>query len=268
MNLDRFFSTKDFFNYYAAGLTWSLTLTLAVSLLAGGPLTLAPALAFPELTDASRAFIVIVLVIVGPYVLGFLLTSPCYEVTSQLRRSGCGDPISWVVGLPCAKPIGFFGRIRGGLAQAAVGSLTQIALPSASLTQLEKRINDDFGLQLRSSDSDASSAFQQVRVYLSARPSELSQMADRAGDLSRLAESLIIPLPLLGFSYTFLVLHEIIPLRPVVMQWTGAFLLALGVGFVIGGRLGKRYLELRQYWALHTFRAYLSSSFNERPEKP
>jgi len=221
MEIWRHLSRNDFFNYYFAGVIWSVNLILFISLVA--PPTLPDKLEFSWLSSASGVLIIGVLVIVLPYILGFITEPLGRMVTSKFRKKFESEAIDYK-------------------SDANRGS--RLAFPMRnSILEMAKNI---FG-ELKNKEL----YFSWIRAYVWQKGGAVAELANRAQAMSNLAESLIVPITLLGFLFPIWVsiLFEI-------SAGYGAFfglLLSLSLTYLVR----KRYQVLREYYVKHVYRAFL-----------
>jgi len=221
MNVESYFSVKDFLNYYIAGLIWCIDIALLLPpcrMKLGNVLT-----EFSNSPNAPNLVLVSIFILLIPYLIGFVLTWLSDKIGERIRR-GHPDPVKWVVEDPV--------KYAEGLKAGEIALIKQY---------IRKYFHDN--------DACPDAWFFQIRAIVARDNSAASLLANRALDLTNLAESLILPLPLLFFIIGG---HLIIV---GICLWGIIFLLsAIGVYIL----LSKRYIALRGYWVKHIYRAFIA----------
>jgi len=239
MDVGRFFSIKDFFNYYVAGAIWLLDLALAL-LWFSDPSSAAASLdEFKKQINSLGPLASGVLIVVLPYVTGFTLNPFCNCVSRRLCRIK-RDPMNWVTDYgeeSSKRPAG------KRLVKPAVREVSKLA-------------SETFDYKI--SDENQHLWFFQVRAYVINKGGAASDLATRACDLMNFAESLLLPVPLLS---AILIWGGLTQLSASVFTKVLLLIAGLVVSFIA---LAKRYLRLREYWVKHTYRAFLVMKAHEQ----
>jgi hypothetical protein len=222
MNVGTYFSVKDFLNYYIAGLVWCANITLL--LLPQGKIELENSLTeLSNFSNAANLVLASVLILLIPYLIGFVLTPLSDKIGEQIRRRK-PDPVKWVVEDPVKFPAG---------------------LKAGEITLIEKYIRKYF----HDTDAAPDTWFFQIRALVARDNSGASLLANRALDLTNFSESLVLPLPLL-----LLIIGVRLMIVGVYLWGLVSLLLAIGVYIL----LSKRYIDLRSFWVKHIYRAFIA----------
>jgi hypothetical protein len=213
----KIFSTKDYFNYYFAGIAWFIC---ALTIILKKPINYNCTI---EFIGKIPIAILVVLLFAIPFLTGFVL-SPAGNLITALLRKIVRDPADWVLVLAEQK---FLTTKKPFQKRISEPSRTKI---------LEK-------LFLLQGGSTKYSPFYFVRSYVEIKASDNARtLVNRSLDMANLTESLLIPIPLLGF----LIGERFIP------QF-GSLIL----GVVLFLSLCYRYFQLREYWVKHNYRTFL-----------
>lgn len=226
MDTIKFFSTRDFFNYYLAGVIWLFDITvLLVSIGDPAKMTL-------QLDSAVAAIDKIPLLVLGilalilPYYIGFILNPLGGQVTRFLRWK-FGDSVKWIFDY---KDPRFKGKRLPGFVHKAI------------LEKLKALLNFN---------KDETLIFFQVRAYVIEYGKGAAEFAERLRDLTNFCESLLVPFPLL-----FLILSG----KGFISDLIPFGITMLVVGILMFWILSWRYLEYRYDWVKHTYRAFLTAN--------
>lgn len=216
MNL-KIFSTKDYFNYFFAGITW---LVCAVIMIVQGSSSY---LSLLDSIGKIPTAILIILSLVIPFMIGFVL-SPVGNLITKSVRGLLGDPTDWVLVL---KDQSFEKSKRPFRKRIAEPSRTKI---------LDKVLVLQGG-------ATKHSPFYFVRTYVEMKANDNTlKLSNRALDLANLTESIIIPTTLIGFFVSKFIYSQAISIIFAILL----FLL-----------LCYRYYQLREYWVKHNYRTFL-----------
>jgi len=96
MDFSRFFTIKDFFNYYIAGTIWIADIILLIYLKDSSSLYSL----WDSLLNSGSTFRTIfeaIIMIILPYTIGFALGTLSAKITRKLRNKYGGDPIEWII---------------------------------------------------------------------------------------------------------------------------------------------------------------------------
>jgi hypothetical protein len=213
----KIFSAKDYFNYYFAGITWLIcALTTALKSSVDYTSTI-------EFIGKIHVAILIVLLLAIPFLTGFIL-SPAGNLITTLLRKIVGDPADWALVLAGQK---FSTTKRPFQERISEPSRTKI---------LEK-------LTLLQGGPAKYSPFYLVRNYVEIKANDNARtLVNRSLDMANLTESLLIPIPLLGFL-----------IGEIFISQNGSLIL----GVLLFTLLCYRYIQLRQYWVKHNYRTFL-----------
>ena len=256
MKISDYFSLRDFLNYYIAGVLWVLNI----------------ALLFPRIIEDSKyqdlvfsiksdvgilgPAILSGLVILIPYVIGFVLT-PLGNFVSRVARELHGDPRKWVTDHNSKGT--FSERYRG----------KRLAKPAVE--KAFDRASEVFGYSLDTKRL----WFYQIRAYIAHHGGAASRFATRTHDLANFVESLFLPVPILGalFVFRFIpapfqgVLGQRVFLRVSASRLLSV-LLAIVFAVFLFLLLIIRYLELFENWVKHIYRAFLVMTLLKKGHSP
>lgn len=203
--------TKDYFHYYFSGIIWIMDFFLLFF----------EKLPLINIIQTIPTVESIVLIVVIPYVVGFIL-SPFGNCITKLIRKIFNDPVNWVLPLKSYKTGGHEGK---RLAEVWKTEL---------ISKIKKALLGEKDIKY--------SPFFWVRTYVELfSPENGRKLANRALTLANLTESLILPSSLLSF----LILKQI-------ELWGVGLLLSI----LIFSILCYRYLQLREYWVKHVYRVF------------
>jgi hypothetical protein len=178
MDVGKFLSVRDFFNYYIAGVVWLLGLALLLLWLPDPARATVLLDEFRRQIDSLGPVVGAVLAVILPYITGFTLSPVCNLATYLLRRIW-GDPVQWVTDFS-----------EGGTRKHKTRRLVKPAL-----AQIIKHGADTFDTDVK--DMNAALWFSPIRAYTIEKGGAASDHATRAYDLMNLTESLLLPIPLL-----------------------------------------------------------------------
>jgi hypothetical protein len=220
MDIGRFFSRKDFFNYYVAGVIWLIDFAILITIFSS-QLDLRASLS--SVSGLPEAIVVGALAIVVPYAVGFAL-NPLGDLLTDVLHMMFGDPTKWVTdysqnrykGHRIPKPLGE--RINQLASQTFNGKL------------------ENEGLW-----------FYYLRTFVEQEGGAASELAMRALDLANLTESLLLPMPLL----------VALSVVKMIGNLNIALPLSNAIFVLIFTLLAIRYMKLREYWVKHIYRAFL-----------
>jgi hypothetical protein len=222
MNVGTYFSVKDFLNYYIAGLIWCTN--IALLLLPRDKTELENSLTeLSNFSNAANLVLASVLILLIPYLIGFVLTPLSDKIGEQIRRRK-PDPVKWVVEDPVKFPAG---------------------LKAGEIVLIKQYIRKYF----HDKDAAPDNWFFQIRALVARDNSGASLLANRALDLTNFSESLVLPLPLL-----LLIIGVRLMILGGYLWGIVSLLLAIGVYIL----LSKRHINLRSYWVKHVYRAFIA----------
>ena len=210
------FSGKDYFNYYFAGIAWIISLVIITTKI---PLDLTKII---EFISKVPSIIMAIILLIIPFLLGFILSPACYLITACLKKI-FGDPANWVLVLEKQK----YSETKKCFRKRISEPLRTKILKKLSLLQ-EGTTNF--------------SPYYFVRNYVEIKAKDnIRSLLNRSLDMANLTESLLIPIPLLGF------LIGRIFFTVVSSVFICLFLFLL---------LSYRYFQLREYWVKHNYRTF------------
>lgn len=224
MEIWRHLSRTDFFNYYFAGVIWWLDLFLILELASpkGAREWLQQEMEW--ISSAPGLVILGILLIVLPYVFGFI-TEPLGNSVARIHRPKFEEYV-----------IDYQNKYAEDkrLAKVMVNSILRIA-------------EEKFG-KVKKKDL----YFEWIRTYVWQKGGAAAELANRAQIMSNLAESLIVPTALLGFLFSFWASIRILE-APVCL----GVLLGLFLSASFGYLSWRRHQKLREYYVKHVYRAFL-----------
>lgn len=235
MNASNFLSVKDFFNYYVAGLLWIVEVAIISMPLGSYQKSLDWLGKFQGVTDKMGAVLTGILLIVIPYLVGFVFTPVSMAVT-KLLRALFGDPKEWMVDYS-EKGKRYEGK---RLAQTKIRLIVQ-------------RMKKVFGDEKTINKDNLANWFFTLRDYVINSKGEAASFAIRAQDLFNFTESILLPLPLILLTVGIKMLCT--------QNWVGWLLMALGILFLC--TLSYRYKQLRFYWVKHVYNTFLVVTGNK-----
>ena len=259
MDLSRFLTPKDFFNYYIAGIIWIADILCIICIT--NPFLLNNFWDLYRSIESITSLKIIyelIILIIFPYTIGFSLGPLSSRVTKELRNKFDGDPIKWII----------TGKNDDKYKNRHMGK----RLPKAQKDRIEKVIAKTLGYAL-----DERYWFYAIRAYVLDNGGKYVVLAERAQYLANLAESLFLPFPIFcaivtwiitcGWYY-FDVIHFFqITNNHIFMIYTlypisVSMILVLSVWIGVSWILFDRYLELRRDWAMHIYREFLILTAN------
>jgi hypothetical protein len=239
MDLGKFFSLKDFFNYYVAGVVWTIDFAIMATWL-GKPSNLGTAVS--SLQGLPEFIVVGIMAIVLPYVIGFALSPLCYVVAKWWRKRRV-DPIDWAVYYPK--------YITSKYKQSNESIVERFGgrrLQEVMARQVLQLACGKFGFKVITEKAISGLWFYEIQAYIVNKGGAVVDLAIRARDLSNLTESLLIPVPL----FFALLTAQLIPLPDVLLLLIGVAIFVLVLVL-----LAKRYYDLREYWVKHVYRTFV-----------
>lgn len=237
MNFPGFITIKDFFNYYVAGFLWLFNIGLICLPINDSSKLISELEQLQKITDKVSPLVMGIILLIFPYVIGFILTPVNTLVTKLLRRI-FGDPKNWVVDYQTNSEW----RIR--LHKGKRLSRTNIRL-------VIKRLKKIYGEEKEINETKIANWFFQIRAIVINQKGEAGALAIRAQDLANFAESILLPVPLM----LWILFSRNVVINP-VFAW-----ICLGIGLLFFVILSYRYLHLRTYWIKHTYRAFLAEEY-------
>jgi len=180
-----FFSVRDFFNYYMAGIVWLMAAFLIVLWFPGTPPISQTLMVIKGQTDALGPVVTGVLVVILPYIAGFT-TRPLADLTAKHWCKKKGDPKIWVTDYRKSA-----NRYKGQ------------RLPAPMVKQINGLAKQTFGYEFDKGQkkyfptSNLHLWFFQIRAYVLDQGGAAAELATRAYDLMNFSESLLLPVPLL-----------------------------------------------------------------------
>jgi hypothetical protein len=215
----KIFSAKDYFNYYFSGVVW-LSCAFVFTVAEKNLISLSSAV---EVINNIPTTILVALLLIIPFIIGFVL-NPVGNLVTTLLRKIVGDPADWVL-------------VLSGQSYSSTKRLFRKRISGPS----RKNILEKLALI---QDGDAKcSPFYLVRNYVAMKANQNAQtLVNRPLDLANLAESLLIPMSLLTMLTvkTFFI--------PIVSVLLGLFVFVM---------LCCRYFKLREYWVKNNYRTFL-----------
>jgi hypothetical protein len=213
----KIFSGKDYFNYYFAGIAWFICAsTIALKNSINYTYTI-------DFIAKIPAPILIILLLVIPFLTGFVL-SPAGNLITTLLRIIVGDPADWAL-------------VLAGKKFSTTKKLFQKRISEPSRTKILEK------LSLLQGGSIKYNPFYFVRNYVEIKANDNARiLVNRSLDMANLTESILIPIPLLVFL-----------IGGMFTSHTGSVILG-ALSFVL---LCFRYFQLREYWVKHNYRTFL-----------
>ncbi len=213
----KIFSTKDYFNYYFAGIAWFICV---LTIILKNPINYTYTI---ELIGKIPVAILVVLLFAIPFLTGFVF-SPAGNLITALLRKIVGDPADWVL-------------VLAGQKFSTTKKPYQKRISEPSRTKILEN------LSLLQGDSTKYSPFYFVRNYVEIKASDNARIfVNRSLDMANLTESLLIPIPLLGY---LIGERFILQYGPLIL------------GIVLFLLLCYRYFQLREYWVKHNYLTFL-----------
>ncbi|MGH7494960.1 MAG: hypothetical protein ACREOO_21520 [bacterium] len=223
MELGRYFSLRDFFNYYIAGFIWSIDAYLLYKALISD----ASSDLLKHISPGSVLFGICA--VIFPYLTGFVFSGIGNYISKEFYGCFGGDPLDWVF------------KFKGK------------KLNNFTIKQCAEFAHKLFEIPPNAFEAEPKRYFFQIRNYVEHLGGSLNNHVERLQDLETLAESLSIPLPLL----TALVVYNI-PLSNVgenfyIIKAFGCMMVFCGLFSLIM----KRHLKLREYRVKHIYRTFV-----------
>jgi hypothetical protein len=212
----KIFSAKDYFNYYFAGIAW-LACVFSISIKG-----FSNCAATVEIIGKIPITILAVLLIAIPFMIGFVL-NPLGNLVTFLLRKIVDDPIDWVL-------------VLSGQKFPTTKKLCRKRISEPSRTKILEKLSTLQGGPTKYSP------FFFVRNYVEIKANKNAlTLVNRPLDMANLTESLLLPIPLLGFLIEKIFISQICSIIS-------------GILFII---LCYRYFQLREYWVKHNYRTFL-----------
>lgn len=237
MNFPGFMTIKDFFNYYVAGFLWLFNIGLIYLPINDRSKLIDELEQLQKITDKVSPLVMGIILLIFPYVIGFILTPVNTLVTKLLRRI-FGDPKNWVVDYQTKS--GWRIRLHKGK-----------RLSKTNIRLVIKRLKKIYGEEKEINETHLANWFFQVRAIVINQKSEAGALAIRAQDLANFTESILLPVPLT----LWILFSKYIVIKP-EFAW-----ICVGIGLLFFVILSYRYLHLRKYWIKHTYRAFLAEEY-------
>jgi hypothetical protein len=215
----KIFSAKDYFNYYFAGIAW-LACVCVFSIVIKDFSNCAATI--EEIGKMPIAILTLLLIAI-PFMVGFVL-NPLGNLVTFLLRKILGDSADWVL-------------VLSGQKFSTTKKLFQKRISEPSRTKILEK------LSLLQGGSTKYSPFYFVRNYVEIKANDNARiLVNRSLDMANLTESLLIPIPLLGFL-----------IGKMFISQSGSLI----VGVLLFVLLCYRYFQLREYWVKHNYRTFL-----------
>lgn len=237
MNFPSFMTIKDFFNYYVAGFLWLCNIGLIYLPINDSSKLCNELVLLQKITDKVSPLVMGIILLIFPYIIGFILTPVNTLVTKLLRRI-FGDPKNWAVDYQTKS--GWRLRLHKGK-----------RLSKTNIRLVIKRLKKIYGEEKEINETHLANWFFQVRAIVINQKGEASALVIRAQDLANFTESILIPAPLM----LWILFSNYIVIKP-EFAW-----ICLGIGLLFFVILSYRYLHLRTYWIKHTYRAFLAEEY-------
>lgn len=228
MELGRFFSLKDFFNYYIAGTIWLIDLILCLEILPEEMGTSNLVALLPQST-IIQATVFGICIIIFPYSTGFVFSTAGHWLIKKFYK-WAGDPVRWV----------FDCRKSDSLNKATRGLCISYATTLFKTEKPEKP--EEF-------QEYSGKYFYQIRNFVENKGGAAHIHAERNLDLANFAESLLIPL-----SFLIFLLFDITKFHCIFSATVSGFMFWLIV---------KRHLKLREYWVKNIYRTFATIAAQE-----
>jgi hypothetical protein len=213
------FSARDYFNYYFSGIAW-LACAFVFYIVEKTTFDLDAVIEIVEKTPISLWLVLLAII---PFMAGFVLSPLGYIVTTFLKKI-FGDPVDWALVLKKEK-----------YSESERTFRKRISEPSRS--RILEKVSS-----LQNGEANYSPFFL-VRNYVVENAGKNTfTLVNRPLDLANLAESLIIPIPLLSF---------------LVGKAFSSQVLSIALAILFFVILSYRYFKLRGYWVKHNYRAFL-----------
>lgn len=260
-----FFSLRDFFNYYMAGVTWLLAVFLIVLWFPGMPPAAETLSYVKQQLDALGSVVVGVLLVILPYITGLSARPLAQSLTTaqweKEEEKGKGNNIE-------KENFGYTPKNKK-MYQAS-------SSPFSSRHLCGKHYKGNPKLLHRRRD------FFWIRAYVVDHGGAAAELATRTYDLMNLSESLFLPVPLLSGILTYKLTSLLIrsgmnalPYLPADMTdgCINAITIIIGIPLAIYGcqnmrqQLWQNYNEFREDWVKHTYRAFLVIKAREYERK-
>jgi len=222
MDFWKSFSQSDLFNYYLAGTVWGLDIILIVTISASESIITKPFLT--QNINAPGVAVIGILIVVLPYLLGFIMTPIGNWITKKCRPEYQKLALELGTGKSKSKP-----------------------LPKTMVNAIEKKAEILFGPL-----HDKSLYFYWIRAYVWQIGGPAVDLAMRAQALSNLTESLLISVPMTGLLFTLWLFINYFGCSIWYAAMTGLLLV-----IILYKLLWNRYLTLREYFVKHVYRAFL-----------
>ncbi len=220
------FSIRDFFNYYFAGLLWLLDLLVIFLILSetrGWKIDISDINTFLDSVNVAVTAVAFILI---PYLVGFVF-NPISNFAMEKIRNHYNEAIHWVTD---SKHKWAGQGLKEWEKEAILGKMKEL-----------------YNIQNKKFDE----LFFTIRAYIEENSRGAVSLATRALDLTNLAESVVIPLPLF---FILISMYYAIVLKSL---W---FISWIIVAILIFGLILDRYLKLRSYWVKHVYRAFLATT--------
>lgn len=237
MNFPGFMTIKDFFNYYVAGFLWLCNIGLIYLPINDRSKLVNELEQLQKITDKVSPLIIGLILLIFPYVIGFILT-PLNTLVTKLLRRIFGDPKNWVVDYQAKS--GWRIRLHKGK-----------RLSRTNIRLVIKRLKKIYGEEKEINETNIANWFFQIRAIVINQKGEAGALAIRAQDLANFTESILLPVPIT----LWILFSKYIVIKP-EFAW-----ICLGIGLLFLVILSYRYLHLRTYWIKHTYRAFLAEEY-------
>jgi hypothetical protein len=224
MDISKNLSRNDFFNYYIPGVVWVVDVYIL------GLLFLLPhiQLQIGNMNTPIGLIVFGVLIVLLPYLFGFI-TEP---LDNFITRKFCPKFEEEVI--KYNKESKWKGH--------------RLAKPMSE--NIIKRAKILFETPEEQTSKDL--FFPWIKAYVWQKGGGAVELADRAQSMSNLAEGLLVPLALFGFVFPLYVTIDLF-----YGNWCIGVLIGLVLAVLFGVLTWRRYLELKEYYVKHVYRAFL-----------
>lgn len=237
MTFPGFITIKDFFNYYVSGFLWLINIGLIYLPVNDSSKLISELEQLQKITDKVSPLVIGLVLLIFPYIIGFILT-PVNTLATKLLRCVFGDPKNWVVDFQTKS--GWRIRLHKGK-----------RLSRTNIRLVIKRLKKIHGEEKEINETKIANWFFQVRADVINQKSEAGALAIRAQDLANFTESILLPVPLM----LWILFAKFFTDYP-IFGW-----ICFGAGLLFFVMLSYRYLHLRKYWVKHTYRAFLAEEY-------
>jgi len=262
VDIGKFLSLKDFFNYYISGAIWIADFLITLLLLPIKPDLDIFSVFLTTNNTIVQTILTIAITGLLPYSMGFVM-SEVGDLATEYIHQIFGNPVEWVVDYSINSCKAQCDRSNDNSCKVQCNRSKQILgvrrrrIPEKTIELVASYANELLGIDQKDFKEKPDRYLFQLRAYVVNKAGGASDLATRTLDLANFAESILIPLPLLLALCTFYVLRSFISETGIAFVNIPAIIFATAILSLAGLLVIRRYLSLKENWVKHIYRGFV-----------